>query len=91
MPDPSYLAEVTLVSGVDASNASTYGNGQINYGTNYYFNTAHGITDHTWLYPASDQSGASAAIIQTISDGVGFTNYTAHCSHTGWYNRYSLH
>jgi len=84
MPDPGYLAEVTLVSGVDASNAATYGNGQINYGTNYYFNTAHGITDHTWLYPASDQSGASAAIIQTISNGVGFTNYTAHCGHTGW-------
>jgi len=84
MPDPGYLAEVTLVSGVDGTYAITHGNGQINYGTNLYFNTAHGITDHTWLYPASDQSGASAAIIQTISDGVGFTNYTAHCGHTGW-------
>ncbi len=86
MPDPSYLAEVTLVSGVDASYASTYGNGQLNYGTNYYFNAAHGITPHVWLYPASNQSGAAAAIIQSVSDGVSLYNYTAHCSHTGHYN-----
>ncbi len=83
MPDPSYLADVTLVSGVDSSYASTYGNGQINYGTTYYFNSAHGISTSVWLYPASDASGASGDIIQTISDGVGFYNYTAHCSHTG--------
>lgn len=83
MPDPSYLGEVTLVSGVDSGYAPTYGNGQINYGTNYYFNAAHGISTNVWLYPASDASGASSDIIQTISDGVGFYNYTAHCSHTG--------
>ncbi|MCK4606963.1 MAG: hypothetical protein KAU35_06680, partial [candidate division Zixibacteria bacterium] len=86
MPDPSYLAEVTLVSGVDHSYASTFGNGQINYGTDYYFNAAHGITPHVWLYPASDASGAAAAIIQTISDGAGFYNYTAHCNHAGHAN-----
>ncbi|MCK4305411.1 MAG: proprotein convertase P-domain-containing protein, partial [Candidatus Eisenbacteria sp.] len=86
MPDPTYLAEVTLVSGVDHSYASTFGNGQINYGTDYYFNAAHGITPHVWLYPASDASGAAAAIIQTISDGAGFYNYTAHCNHAGHAN-----
>lgn len=83
MPDPSYLEYVTLVSGVDASHASTYGNGQINYGTEYYFNAAHGIDPHVWLYPASEASGAAADIIQTVSDGVGLYNYTAHCSHSG--------
>jgi PKD repeat protein len=83
MPDPSYLGDVTLVSGVDSSYASTYGNGQINYGTNYYFNAAHGISPNVWLYPASDASGAAADIIQTISSGVGFYNYTAHCGHSG--------
>ncbi len=83
MPDPSYLAEVTLVSGVDGTYAITYGNGQINYGTNLYFNAAHGITPNVWLYPASDASGAPAAIIQTVSDGVALYNYTAHCSHEG--------
>jgi PKD repeat protein len=83
MPDPSYLAEVTLVSGVDSGYADPYGNGQINYGTNLYFNASHSITPHVWLYPASDASGAGADIIQTVSDGVGFYNYTAHCSHDG--------
>ncbi|GEM_PF-407787 len=83
MPDPSYLEEVTLVSGVDGTYAITHGNGQINYGTTYYFNAAHGITPNVWLYPASDASGAAAAIIATINDGVGLYNYTAHCSPAG--------
>ena len=83
MPDPSYLGEVTLVSGVDSGYADPYGNGQINYGTIYYFNLAHGISPNVWLYPASDGSSARADIIQTVSDGVGFYNYTAHCSHDG--------
>ncbi len=83
MPDPSYLGEVTLIAGVDGTYAITHGNGQINYGTNLYFNAAHGINPNTWLYPASDQPGASAAIIQTVNDGIGLINYTAHCGHTG--------
>jgi len=83
MPDPSYLGEVTMVSGVDASHAPTYGNGQINYGTTLYFNAAHGITPNVWLYPASSGS-VEAAIIQTFNDGVSLANYTAHCGHDGW-------
>ena len=84
MPDPSYLSEVLMVAGVDASYASTYGNGQINYGTDYYFNNDHGISSHTYLYPASDGAGAAAAIIQDYNEGVGFANYTTHCSPSGW-------
>ena len=38
MPDPSFLGDVIMISGVDASYAPTYGNGQINYGNTYYFN-----------------------------------------------------
>ncbi|MGA1823808.1 MAG: C25 family cysteine peptidase [bacterium] len=83
MPDPSYLADVTMVSGVDPYNASTYGNGQINYGTNIYFNAAHGISSNTWLYPDSAQTGAASAIIETVNEGTGFYNYTAHCDHDG--------
>ncbi|MFH1688361.1 MAG: C25 family cysteine peptidase [bacterium] len=81
--DPAFLGEVTLVSGVDGGYAPTYGNGQINYGTNLYFDAAHGITPNVWLYPASDGSGAGTAIINTINDGVSFYNYTAHGSHDG--------
>jgi hypothetical protein len=68
---------------VDGTYAITHGNGQINYGTNLYFNAAHGIAPNVWLYPASDASGASAAIIATVSDGVSLYNYTAHCGHDG--------
>ena len=88
-PDPSYLDEVLLVAGVDASMAPTYGNGQINYGTDNYFNAAHGFNSYIYLYGSgspvtSDQSSASALIIDDISNGVGFANYTAHCWESGW-------
>jgi len=84
MPDPSFLERVTLISGVDASWAPTHGNGQINYGTNNYFDAAHGIDPNVWLYPASDAPSAAGEIIQTVQDGIGFINYTAHCGHDGF-------
>lgn len=84
MPDPSYLGEALMVSGVDGFFAETHGNGQINYGNSYYFNTEHDINSHTYLYPESSTSESEAAIIEHVSQGVGFANYTAHCSHMGW-------
>jgi len=92
MPDPSYLGKCVMVAGVDAGNAPTYANGQINYGCDNYFNTAHGYTDvYEYLYGSgspitSDSSAAADDIHQNISDGVGFANYTAHCSPDGWAN-----
>ncbi len=82
MPDPSYLGEVVMIAGMDSGHGSTWGNGQINYGTTYYFNEAHGIDSHTYLYPAS--GGNSANIIADVSNGVGYVNYTAHGSQTSW-------
>lgn len=82
MPDPSYLNDVVLVSGVDGSFATNWGNGQINYGTINYFNTDHGINAHVYLYPAS--GGSISSIINDINNGVTFSNYTAHCSSAGW-------
>jgi len=82
MPDPSYLNEVVMVAGMDGSHGYDWGNGQINYGTENYFNAAHGIISHTYLYPNSGSQ--SAQIIQDISDGVTYANYTAHCSSSGW-------
>ena len=84
MPDPSYLNEVLMVAGVDQSMAATYGNGQINYGTDYYFNSDHGLTSHTFLYPESGTSSSEQQILDQISKGVGYGNYTAHCSPEGW-------
>ncbi|NQT65447.1 MAG: Gingipain R, partial [FCB group bacterium] len=84
MPDPSYLEEVVMIAGMDSGFGATHGNGQINYGTTNYFNAAHGILSHTYLYP---QSGSNSAnIIQNVSDGIGYINYTAHGSSTSWYD-----
>ncbi len=82
MPDPTYLNEVVMVAGMDASFGSDWANGQVNYGTINYFNASNGIISHTYLYP---ESGSHAAdIIQDISNGVTYGNYTAHCSPSGW-------
>jgi len=83
MPDPSYLNNVAMISGVDANMAPIHGNGQINYGTDTYFNVAHGFTPHVWLYPASE-GNVEGAIISTINNGCGFINYTAHGYEEGW-------
>ncbi len=84
MPDDRFLGEVVMIAGYDASHGSTWANGQINYGTTYYFNAAHGIYSYTYLYPECQNH--SADIIQNVSDGVGYANYTAHGSSSGWAN-----
>lgn len=82
MPSDSYLNEVVMIAGVDGTYGPTHANGQINYGTTNYFNQAHNITSHTYLYPASGSS--DAAIVQNASAGVGYINYTAHGDVTLW-------
>ena len=84
MPDPSFLGEVVMTAGMDSGYGQTYGNGQINYGTINYFNEDHDILSHTYLYPGSGSHASD--IIQNISDGVAFANYTAHGSPDGWYS-----
>lgn len=82
MPDPTYLNEVVLVAGMDGSHGNDWGNGQINYGTENYFNEEHGITSHVYLYPGS---GGQASEIKTkVGEGVAYVNYSAHCSQGGW-------
>ena len=83
-PDPTFLDEVVMVAGADASHALTWGNGQINYGTTYYFNAAHGLTSHTYLQPEPGGGNYSQNIRQNVSDGVAYANYTAHCNYQGW-------
>ncbi len=84
MPDPSYMTDVTMIAGVDSGYAPSHGNGQINYGTEHYFNASHGINSNTYLYPASNGAEVPAAVVQSCSDGIGFINYTAHGSQTSW-------
>ena len=87
--DPNFLDDIVLVAGVDAAYAPTYGNGQINYATDNYFNIAHNLTINNYLYGSgtpitSDMPQASASIISNISEGTGLSNYTAHCGSNGW-------
>jgi len=82
MPDPSYLDEVVLIAGADANWAPTHGNGTINYGSENYFNAAHGIDADIHLYPQSQYD--DALIISEVSEGRAFVNYTAHGSQTSW-------
>ncbi len=82
MPDPSYLGDVVMVAGMDASYGPSHANGQVNYGSTLYFNTAHGINAHVYHYPESGSQ--SSEIRSNISDGAGYVNYTAHCTEDGW-------
>ncbi len=83
-PTETWLNEVVMVAGADASHQMTWGNGQINYGTTYYFNTAHNITSHTYLQPEPGGANYSQQIRTIVSNGVSFANYTAHGSENGW-------
>jgi len=82
MPDDSYLGQVVMIAGVDSSYGNSHANGQINYGTNNYFNATQGITSSTFLYPGSGSQ--AGAIVSAVSQGKGYVNYTAHGSETSW-------
>jgi len=84
MPDPSFLGECVMVAGADANYGPIYGNGQINYGTTYYFNEAHGLLSHTYLQPEPSGAGYAQSIHADVSAGVAYANYTAHGSPSGW-------
>jgi PKD repeat protein len=83
MPDPSFLNEAVMVAGADAS-FQTHSNGQIYYGTENYFNAAHGILSHTYLQPEPSGANYSQSIHDNVSAGVAYANYTAHCGESGW-------
>ncbi len=82
MPDKSFLNETVLIAGSDPNYGPLNGNGQINYMASTYYNTTSGFVPHIYLYPTN--SSASSQIIQNVSTGVGFANYTAHGSSSGW-------
>ncbi len=84
MPDPTYLDEVLMVAGEDAGHQMTWGNGQINYGTENYFNATNGLTSHTYLQPEPSGVSYSTELKADISAGVSYANYSAHCNWDGW-------
>ena len=84
--DPSFLDEAVMIAGVDWDYAPTWGNGQINYGTSNYFNAEHDIFSHTYLYYRDSIPVDRDSILQNVSDGAGFVNYTGHGSVGSWLN-----
>ena len=76
--DPSYLDNVTLIAGADGTWNPNVGQATIQYGTENYFNTAHGF------YDVNDYLTSYSGCYDTIEDGIGFINYTAHGSQTSW-------
>ena len=82
MPTKTFLDTCVMIAGQDGTFGPTHGDGQINYGTDTYFNVAHSLISRTYLYAVSGSSAAQ--IIQDVSKGVCFANYTAHGSSYGW-------
>lgn len=87
MAQPEYLKEALLVAGNDESMEDIYGNGAMWYADNYYFTEENGIRSHLFLQDPPISNGAVRdSIIRNINQGVGYANYTAHCSSAGWSN-----
>ncbi len=80
--DPSYLDNITLIAGWDASHASTYGYPTIRYGQVYYYNATNGF--NTNMYETTGSGQFETEITNDINNGVAFINYTAHGSQTSW-------
>ena len=75
--DPTYLDNVLLIAGADASWNPTVAQPTINYATNNYYNTDHGYTN---IYKYLN----SYTNCYTNLNNVGFANYTAHGEEIGW-------
>ena len=84
MPSDAFLGEVVMVSGADTDFGPLYGNGQVNYVNICYFNPAHNILPHTYLQPEPAGANYSRNILDNVSNGVAFANYTAHGNESGW-------
>ncbi len=84
MPDPTYIKRALLVAGDDYYHELTWGNGQLNYAKNNYFTAQNGITATTYLQNEPYGANYAASIKTDINNGVGFANYSAHCSYDGW-------
>ena len=85
MPDPSYLDNALLVAGEDGGSSGDYGYSMANPAMHYLEDTysAAFFTDVTSFYNPHASSNA-ASIRTALSRGMGYANYSAHCSSSGW-------
>ena len=76
--DPTYLDNVLLIAGADATWAPRVGRPQIEYAATHYYNTANGYVG-IHKYTTSNYTGCYNNFAN-----VGFANFTAHCGETLW-------
>ena len=76
--DRSYLGNTLLIAGQDGTYNPIFARPTINYGTQNFFNSAHGY-NNVYAYLTSYNNCYSH-----LSEGVAFANYTAHGSETSW-------
>ena len=78
-----FTGKAVMIAGWDSGHSVDWGYPQINYGTENYFNVEHNFSD-VYVYLSSGGGQHESDIIQNVSDGVTFVNYTAHGSSTSW-------
>lgn len=77
--DPTYLNDVTLIAGADGTWNPRVGQPTVIYGTDNYFNAAHGFNNVN-DYLTSPYTGC----YDPERIAVSLINYTAHCHQTVW-------
>jgi len=77
----TFYKNALITAGNDGGHA-TYMNGQINYASQYYINTANIAEPSTFLYPVSANMDDSVKLL--LNNGVGFVNYTGHGAADQW-------
>ena len=83
--DSSLFHQVLLVAGAENQEpAPTAGNGQVNYLKEAFLAFDPSLDTHCYYNPHSADSVQS--IIGLIERGMGWTNYSAHCTQWGWLN-----
>lgn len=86
MTDPSYLGAAVLIAGTDSYWSTTHAQGAINYAADY-INTSSQTHQYTSVHKHNYNCSSQASTIrQEVSNGSGWTNYTAHGSEDGWYD-----
>ena len=88
--DLSYLSNVMGTAGHDTNYQASHGNPHIRYGMTYYFNntyvnpvtgTTNGINGIAYY---DGGSGQASNIVNNVSNGLAFYNYTAHGNQTSF-------
>ncbi|RLD55537.1 MAG: hypothetical protein DRJ05_12800, partial [Bacteroidetes bacterium] len=85
-PESDFLDTTILIAGLAPGYDTLWGNGQINYLVENYLNPDNNIFPHIITPPFSPDTNYTNLIIEKISNGSSFVNYTGHCGIFGFIN-----